>query len=219
MKVKHVSKAPVKNTPNYTDIVVAIANTEVLKYWHKNIQLPFINTTEDRLDKGWNWPRTIYTLHGTIAKIRNQQPICYTIGKKVDDGYLPLALVFVAEKYPALFDVTKSSSFVWYLSTAPQEFAKMFLKDEDIPKLGKLCVDVGITSSFNSNNNGVIGLHASREGGDWLFEFYQKGCDITNLGKNIKLPYTRKYLGNDGRYFYADEKKAKDINRNNNVYR
>ncbi len=219
VEVKHVSKAPIKNSTNHTDIVVTVANKEVLDYWHKNIQLPFINTMESRLDKGWDWPKTIYRVHGTIAKIRNQLPVCYTIGKRIGDDFLPLGLIFVAERYPALFDEAKSSSFIWYLSTAPRRFTEMFLKDEDIPTLGELCVDVGITSSFNNSNNGVIGLHASPEGGDWLFNFYQERCDITNLSKDIKLPFARRFLGNDGRYFYANEDKAEHISVCNNIYR
>jgi len=224
MKIEHICKAPIRGLTSHTDVEVRVANKELLNFWHNQVQLPFINSMDNRLDVGWNWPNKILLVQGTIARQLNQEPVCYTIGKKIGEGFLPLALIFLAEKYPAVFDKQKSSSFIWYLSTAPQDFLKLYLDENNMPNISELCLDVGITASYINGYNGIIGLHAlnskkKKKASKKLLNFYQNTCGLINLGSKEELPPGRKIFGNDGRYFYADEKKANLIRVANNIYR
>lgn len=218
--VSHITKVPKRYGDGQLPVYVRIANSNVLNFWHNNVQLPYINTLRNRADKNWNWP-TMFITHSTIASLLGQKPNCYTIGVKLNDLFLPLSLLFVAEKYPALHEHRRDSSFIWYLATAPEDFLLTYLKRADLPaRLGVLCIDVGITTSFNNNNAGLIGLHAAQSGGQKLIRFYADKCGLNNLPKKSKLTLGRNLIGgNDGRYFYTDESIALSISIKNDLFR
>ena len=199
---KHLSTLPTKSGGT-VDVVVRKANEQLLQYWNQVVQ-PLINNSEEkRADKGWDWPTSTKTL-SFVAKILKQQPCCYTIGMKFNDKFFPCALIFVAENYKYLKSKDKDSTFIWFMASAPDEFYINNNLGDQIPKLGFACLDVGVTSSFNNANNGLIGLHASPSGKERLLEFYSKH-QMYNLDKAENISIARK---NDGRYFYFDEIRA-----------
>jgi hypothetical protein len=150
-----------------------------------------------------------------FANILKQKPSCYTIGMKVEEKFMPCALIFMAENYPHLPEGTKACSFIWFMATLPEEVYQKNGLGNLIPKLGTACLDIGVTTSFNNSNDGLMGLHASPEGKERLVEFYQKQ-GMSRLVPNKKISLMRK---NDGRYFFYDSIDALHMSRSCDIWR
>lgn len=213
--VAFVKSAPHKKNTGCMPIKIEEASTDVLEYWHRNIQKPFINNDFNRADRGWNWPR-IDRNFGAIGWALHQEPRCYMVVKEMPAGLLPLALVFQAEKYPALQDNFKESCFLWFMAAAPEAFLLKHLPVSEVPSLGKIIVDIGVTTSYNNSNDGIIGLHSSPYGGARLRNFYANKCSLANLPSNTIISLARH---NDGNYFYATESIALTYSKSNDSLR
>lgn len=214
--VPYAVRAPLKYSNGELPIQIKEANAEVLNYWHKNVQLAFINKMVDtRADGGWNWPK-IVRRNSIIANVRGQRPKCYSAGVVIKGRFIPLSLVFLAENYPALYDKSQNSSFIWFMASAPESFFTTVMSHPKIASFGKICIDIGVTSSINNLNRGVIGLHAAPEGGSKLIDYYESKCDLKSLDKNVSISLIRR---NDGRYFYLDPNSAFNFSHNHDHLR
>lgn len=208
--IPFVLKAPRRDKKGETPICIKRANKDLLAYWHEEIQKPFIDKDSDRVDYRWNWP-IIVSSHSILANQLKQDPKCYAIGKDLDSIFIPIALILIAESYPALHDKTKKCSFVWYMAGAPQEYCVQFITEPELASVGRLCLDIGITTSFNNLYGGNLGLHADPKGGMDLFNFYEQKCNLLHLNSKTWISLFRR---NDGRYFYADSDRAVLLSRN-----
>ncbi|MGH8604992.1 MAG: hypothetical protein ACREXR_20065 [Gammaproteobacteria bacterium] len=69
-----------------------------------------------------------------------------------------------------------------------------------------------IVTSQNLGQNGCIWLHADPLGGDRLLRFYKSDCRLMPLPETAVLPtLERRLLGNDGRYFFTDARRAEEL--------
>ncbi|MDH5546770.1 MAG: hypothetical protein OEZ43_14350 [Gammaproteobacteria bacterium] len=207
-----VSKAVTRTTRklaesqrSYVQLFVKVADRNLLESWHREVQRPYINLKRERADRGWNWPG-IMTLQGSVADRLGQEPVFYAVGLKRANRFIPLGLVFLAKNYYALYDSTKKGCFIWYVTSAPDEFYNSIgIPRQQIPSIGNILVDIGITVSFNQLKNGVVGLHASPKGKPDLVDFYGRVCKLKRLSSHIPIGFLGLSRRNDGRYFYSDE--------------
>lgn len=209
--ISHVVKAEIAAKTTLTNIDVVKADDQHVLIWEEYVQKPFINKDNSRADQGWNWIR-LNRWFKPIAKAIRQKPEIYCICMNKKGRFIPLGMIFIANSYPALHDKKKKSTFIWYLATAPSEFLERFLNQQEIPKVGKITIDVGLTASFQNKNDGLLGLHADPKGGEKLMGFYNH-CSLKQLNDSVSLPRGRKFGGNDGRYFYFDQESAFSFSR------
>lgn len=208
--IDHVSSAPIKADKDVTmDVLVRVPDRATVAYWHRNIQMPYINRDPGRVDYGWNW-NNIRLTHTVLGSALGQRPSCYSVGVTVGlTSYLPLGMAFLAEMYPALHDRMKHSVFLWYLAAAPDKFYEERFPDLPIPSLGRVLIDIGITCSFNNLHKGLIGLHAAPGGGAELKKMYAH-CGLLPLPPHYRISLLRP---NDGGYYYADDQVAMVLSR------
>lgn len=211
--LKHLSSLPSKSGGT-VKVYVRKANKQLLEYWNQAVQPLIDNAEENRADKGWSWP-TLTKALTFVANILRQKPCCYTVGIEYNQKFFPCALIFLAENYNYLKDRNKTGSFIWFMASAPDEFYHQHGLGNQIPKLGFACLDIGVTSSFNNSNDGLMGLHASPSGGQRLLDFYLKHR-MHRLGKAENISIARQ---NDGRYFYFDEIEALKFSQQYDQYR
>ncbi|EGR3356014.1 hypothetical protein [Vibrio parahaemolyticus] len=210
--ISHVVKAKLKAS-GYTNIEVIEASKEHLTFWDQYVQKPYINTMPERADCGWNWlTNTPFIMR--VARALNQAPQLFSIVMEKDKRFIPLGLVLVVNKYPFVKDLTNESTFLWYLTSAPEDFLLEHLSKDELPSVGKITLDIGVTASFQNQNDGRVGLHADPKGGDKLIRFYKR-CKLEQLDKTAKLPLSRRLKkgGNDGRYFYFDSSSALEFSQ------
>jgi len=207
--VEFVTNAPCKYSNQTVEVYVEPANSAVLEEWHKNVQLPHIDTDGKRIDNGWNWV-FFNTGQRKLGELLGQEPECYSICVKNNYTNIPMALVYVAENMETLYNKESRSCYIWYFATAPDAYSKQFVDLDEIPKLGRLCVDIAISRSFCRKHSGVIGLHAAPTGGDKLLHFFQNHCGLNRLGNDVEITGDKE---NDGRYFYADEALALELSQ------
>lgn len=215
---KFVSRAPRKGGGE-VELRVSRMTIPHVVWWQANVQ-PIIDRDETRVDNGWNW--ALYVPFTMVAgTMLVQQPNAYTVGlvDHEQDAFTPVAMVLMAGRYPALDNHRKSSVFVWFLTTAPDE-ALLGLKEhpvaeDDLPKrLGTIALDVAVTHSLNHRRKGRTGLHADEEGGDGLLAWYQRrGMEV--LPEDDRLPpgIRRLVNPNDGRYCYYTIPGARDASQ------
>lgn len=190
---------------------------EHAKWWDEHVQAKWIDSL-DRADKNWNWPFRIFSATRMAAETLGQNPLALVAGVECafPPHLLPCVMSLLVRKYPDLHDPTRDSTFLWYVSPAPDEFFTQGYASAlaAVPQrriLMRIGMDMAITASYNAMRRGRLGLHADRKGGDGLVRWY-KGPE----GGMIPLPAShplpvglrRVITRNDGRYFYHDEKSA-----------
>ncbi|MBV1877685.1 MAG: hypothetical protein KUG79_08590 [Pseudomonadales bacterium] len=131
-----------------------------------------------------------------------------------DGRWIPCGMVLMAKNYNYLNQLNESAIFLWYLSTAPEEFfTAAGLNTDQMPKsIGRLIVDSAIVTSHKAGKHGKIGLHADPADPS-LDSYYEKAVGLDRLAATKALPKGRQFRqkGNDGRYFYCDEQKAERL--------
>ena len=224
-----IKKLPAFHHPGDVPIRTCEMNDEHLQLWEAYMQ-PEIDADKKRVDRGWIWPDLVKT-KSYWAGLLGQSPAKFTCGvERWKDGvFIPIGMLLVVRKYPALYDHRKLSVFLWYMSGAPRTAIESHAGPELVPdkkKLGEFLIDLAITHSINRKLLGRLGLHAAPEKGTFLVDFYN-GVGLINLHTNVPLPAGRGYLhwiknqsnGNDGRYFYAHHGVALKYTRAFDKYR
>jgi len=141
-----------------------------------------------------------------------QSPFSYCIGVEGLKGdFVPVGMMMLAGRYPALDDHKKNAVFTWFVSTAPEKLISERVGMNVPCGVGQALMDVALTHSNIVGYNGNMGLHAAPKGGVDLMDFYKKRVQLHNLSSVAKLPRGRALTGNDGRYFYTDEERARMI--------
>lgn len=160
-----------------------------------------------RADRFWSWSVLLPMCHLVqLAKRRHCRPL--VIWAREDGGrFLRVGMSILIESYPYL-DATRNldSSFVWFMSAADSAVLKSHFHMSHPPALARVLLDNAIVLSQNIGSKGRIGLHAAAAGGRALLNIYN-GCGLLRLAATAKLPpgVNRK---NDGRFFFADERRA-----------
>ena len=199
-----VTKAP--NGNGTVSVRVVAMNLDHVTWWDAYVQKE-IDTNfryKSRADIGWHWPRIFYFTNAT--KFLLQRPTGYTLGIVLPGNkFMPCALVSLVH-YKFFPNRRQKATFLWYLADAPREILDRQLIRFGLtyspPKmLGRIGLDIMTTHSFINGQQGRSELHASPSGGERLMEWYRKQGMI-NFSSQGKLPGIRRFLGNDGRYFY-----------------
>jgi len=181
-------------------IRVALMRTGHAMLWDRRIQ-PFIAARADRADRMWSWTalRTFFPL---AQFVHGRRCVAHCVFVRNNLGQaVPAAMSLLIETYPHLVQGGPLyATFAWFLSTAP-DTALAALGVAITPSLGRTCIDIAITSSFNAGHDGRIGLHAAPAGGERLIWFYEEHCGLLRLTATAALPVPQ---ANDGRFFYAD---------------
>ena len=205
--VRFVERAPTQSGEMIGLRVTKMKLPHVL-WWHSHVQ-PLVDQDAARGDQNWNW--LLYVPFATLAGgILARQPVGYTVGICVDgsDHFIPCALVQLLGRFPALDAHKKKSTFVWFLSTAPDK-ALLTIKEHPIaedrlPKrLGTIALDVAVTHSLNKHRFGRTALYAEEAGGNILLKWYQKrGMSVLPADQRLPPGPRRLFKPSDGRYCY-----------------
>lgn len=217
----YMQYCPSSNPGSKIPVQVVPLTEKIVHIWVKEIQ-PYIKTQPNRSDVNWRWG-IFYMLTRLIPQIKG-----YAILTKTNKNTaIPAGLILCFPKYKWLADHNKLSSFVWFITSAPNEILKT-LDVDNPPKVGRCLLDTAVQISMNAGYQGRIGLHAAPAGGNKLMSFYRH-LDMLNLERNIALPagparllQTRQApqnYQNDGRFFYTDERAAAKITLKGNIWR
>lgn len=181
---------------------------ELAEEWHLAYQ-PAINATS-RADRGWSWPRIRGRFYWLSEQL-GQDPIAYCLGVPDNaNNFSPVGMLLLAGRYPALNNHSDESVFAWFLAAAPEDLMHNRISRRP-RKVGRALIDAALTHSCIMGHDGRTGLHAHPKGGAQLMDYYQKSVGLQQLPALTPLPRVRRLLGNDGRYFYADEPTAHRI--------
>lgn len=175
-------------------------------WWDARVQ-PTIARTSGRADRHWIWSAVLplFLLH-QLSKRRRCRPL--VMWAYADNGRLVrAAMSLVIERYPRLDDATGGlAHYLWLVSTAPNSILARF-GVSDAPSLGGVSVDASMVLSENAGFAGRIGLHAAPSGGDGLVKLYEIDCGLQRLPITSVLPRAVRRT-DDGRFFYADDRRA-----------
>lgn len=203
-----VSEAPTRGDAA-TPLRVSPLRPAHILWWQANVQ-PVIDRDASRADRGWNWflyaPFTFAA--GTAIA---HEPAGYTVGiVSPSDGrlFVPCGLMLLVGRMRALDENRNRSTFVWFLSTAPEaalrNLDEIDLTRDTVPKrLGQITLDVALTHSFNTGRRGRVALHAAEEGGDALLAWYERqGMRVLPADRRLPRGFRRLVVPSDGRYCY-----------------
>jgi hypothetical protein len=216
---QYIRKAPCRHTTGEVPVRITKINSEHLNFWDSTVQ-PEVDKDLRRADRGWQWPKLVKR-NATLVSAIGQKPLALAFGieRTQNDEFIPVALLLVVTNYPALHVTNKKSVFIWYMSSAPRKITESIVGSNNVPSMVcEFCIDTVITVSINRRLDGLIGLHAAPLGGAWLCQRYLK-TGLLNLDPNVKLPGIRRFMGNDGRYFYTDMVTALSLSQLYDRYR
>lgn len=204
---RFVRRAPSKANPGrFVDIRVTDMTAGDALWWDRYLG-PHHARDRTRADRFWAWSVLLPMCHLVqLAKGRFCRPL--VIWARADNGqFVRAGMSILIESYPHLeVNDPSDSCFVWFLSAGDSTVLKRQWRLSDPPSLGRVLLDSPIVLSQNSGWGGRIGLHAARQGGPRLLNFYVK-CQLSRLAQSAALPpqVTRR---NDGRFFYANSRAA-----------
>ncbi len=182
-----------------------INSVGVLNTWQRDIQ--HCIAALGRPDSGWNW-RNISRMAAVIG-IRQSPSIFALMVSGATTAY-PSALVCLLEDTVYPMDPDFGAVYVYYMSAAPEACLTAIARRDEIPKLGgQALIDLAIQRSLARGHDGRVWLHAAPAGGQGLFDWYRNACGMQLVPGNVTLPGMRRFAtGNDGRYFYHDDRSA-----------
>jgi len=122
---------------------------------------------------------------------------------------IPAAMILLIESHPWLLPTARKrqSTYTWFMAAAPKKVLQG-LGVFATPSLGSILIDTALTTSMTLGYRGRMWLHADRRGGQRLFDYYSKKCNLLNVNAGFPLPSG---LLSDGRHFYATSKIAKHL--------
>lgn len=211
----------------WIDISVDAMRLEDAIFWHQYIQprIRKIGFEEDkaglprsRADHAWNWP-TFLIAFAPAQRATGRRCQALTINIEGEGRAIPAGMLLLIEDYPwwsrsTLAGRRGSSTFAWFLSSAPHAVLKESpLHIPEPPSLGHALIDIALVTSLNRGHKGRMWLHASPLGGQRLFDFYVK-MGLRAIPEGVRVPSIRNPLAgipSDGRYCYTDSKIAKSL--------
>lgn len=209
---KHIAHLESRSGAIIDAVVIEGGLAEAL-YWHQNVHLPYIAKSPDfRLDRNWNWPRLVRWFN-ILERLLGRNTAFFQINVKDTLGFaFPAGQVFVSDGFPFFPGQRQESIFLWFLAAPPTTALLAQGLPADL-KLMRPLVDVAIQFSFQRGYLGRLTLHAAASGNQAndqeLFDKYEKGVGL--IPYQNPSPSISPSRRNDGRYFYADEKRALDL--------
>jgi len=203
---KFITKLEVGNGPNLIDVKVTEGGSTDAKFWHQNIQIPYISSST-RLDRNWNWPNYIFW-YDLMERFLGRNTVYFQInGEDAHGNAFPVGQLLISDGYPFFPDKYQPCVFLWYLSAAPKEALIDYGLPADLRILRALA-DTAIQFSFQRGYDGLLTLHAASSNkpaeDSQLFGKYQS-VGLVPYPADKRIRPLRK---NDGRYFYADRAKS-----------
>jgi hypothetical protein len=163
-----------------------------------------------RADRFWSWSMLLPLCH-LVQRVKRRYCRPLVIWARTDnDRFLRVGLSILIEAYPYL-DVGQpgESHFVWFMSAADPGVLTTEFGMSHPPALARVLLDNAIVLSQNAGLGGRIGLHAAAAGGDGLLVVYER-CRLLRLPVAASLPPSIR-RPNDGRFFYADDRRAETL--------
>ena len=141
-------------------VKIVLLDRNIARFWQNEIQPLFraSSLVRQRPDERWHWP-VLLQLLPRLALLNGQRCFGYAVMTETAGGNsVPIALALVVEKYD-LLESEDPGTFLWFAASAPTSaFAALTIPRVD--DLGRVLIDVTITTTFNAGQNGCIGLHA-----------------------------------------------------------
>jgi hypothetical protein len=208
---RFVRRAPCKSNPaRRVDIRITDMRAADAAWWDRKLG-PYHRLDRTRADRRWVWSAL---LPFCCVIQQRKQRTCRALVIWARDGgrFIRVGMAIVIEGYPHV-DVTdrSHSNFVWFISAADSDVLKYRHGVSDPPSLGRVLIDCALVSSEGAGFEGRISLHASREGGQRLLDFYLKR-GLIRLTETAQLPVSVRRR-NDGRFFYANASVANSLAR------
>ena len=212
-KIARVKKAPTKSGATIP-LHISKMTLKQVRWWQAEIQ-PVIDELPNRADKYWNWV-LIAASTNVIGRLFTRKPTGISIGIKIGQNFVPVALLQLVSKFPYLKNPEQKSAFIWYLSVAPKEALLQLegieIKEDLLPKrLGSIALDTAVVYAMNHRYKGRTALHADEEGGDQLLDWYiARGMQIFPKNDDLDIGIRSIIVPNDGRYCYYSEEGARE---------
>lgn len=218
-----INRLPRGKTPSdLIEAQIGPADETDVRFWQRSIQ-PLIDAAlPTRLDRRWNWEamhngRTPVAL---LARLAGQNPLTYCIRAMAEQHgspkAVPVAMMFMVERYPSLVEPDCTTPFIVYISGAPDIFLRQ--RFGETLRLMLPVIDTAVTVSGVLGYRGCVGLHAHPKGGENLFSRYERVGLARISAANANLTLGRmtinrlaNLLSDDGPYFYADDSIASEI--------
>ncbi len=233
MPLEYAKRVWDPSSSTWVEIAIVNMTPEHAFYWDAVIQ-PAIRTIGNqerregkkpsRVDHHWSWPRirVLLPLAQSLIKRRCraltvllqrdliwQEP--WEGPPKIEDEpkAIPAAMILLIESYPWLLPTARKrqSTFTWFIASAPKKVLQE-LGVFTTPSLGSILIDTALITSMTLGHRGRMWLHADHRGGQRLFDYYSKKCNLPNVGHGFPLPSG---LLSDGRHFYATSTIAKQL--------
>jgi len=232
--LKYAKRVWDSSSSTWVEIAIVHMTPEHAQYWDAVIQ-PAIRTIGNqerregkkpsRADHNWHWTRirVLLPLAQSLIKRRCraltillrrdriwQEPWEAGPPKPEDEPKaIPAAMVLLIESYPWLLPTARKrqSTFTWFMAAAPKKVLQG-LGVFATPSLGSILLDTALITSMALGYRGRMWLHANRRGGQRLFDYYSKKCNLLNVSDGFPLPSGSL---SDGRHFYATSKIAKQL--------
>jgi hypothetical protein len=172
-----------------------------------------------RADVGWRWGESLSSigLCFLVGRALGQRPVFLSLGLIGGDLRIrPIGMLLLAEYFVWKGD-QNPCVFVWFLSDAPGAFFESQRIDRVKP-LGRMLVDVAVCRSFHLGHSGRILLHADKNGGCELCDWYRNlGMHCISAEEVPSISAARQT--NDGRFFYFRPEQAAEFSRGMDQFR
>jgi len=204
----YARRAPLRGAPHVSvPIRVSPMSWADSFWWDARVQ-PALARMSDRADRFWSWAFIRQVLPIWQHRKGRRCIALVTWVRNREGNGVRAAMHLFLERYPHLDTrVRQEATFVWFISTAPDDVLAQFGVPE-APALGRICIDAAIVASMAVGHGGRIGLHCARAGGTRLLLFYEQKCRLLRLPPLAELPVARH---NDGRFFYTDQERAEEL--------
>jgi hypothetical protein len=180
-----------------------------LRAWQRLVHDPYIAPDPARLDRSWNWPR-YYAASHFLNDAHGRLTDAFQLLVPAPDGSaIPVGMAMLVSGYPHPGRPQDMSTFVWFLTAAPQQALRDLGLAHRFVVL-PLLLDTAVQISRWQGLEGRVALHADHRGTrdqqDDLVRRY-KACGLTrrNHLRGLWLSLFRKM---DDRYFVYDEASA-----------
>lgn len=213
MSPNFVKRIPVKGAQVAATekCIVSDVGFKELKEWHDQIQLPFITNIplsaaqDPALDRKWNWPAIyLFSLATNRAKKRAVEAFQLLIeGPNPNKGFVIVGQALLVHGYVHPGSRFEKTTFVWYLTSTPQNALNSFSVSNQYVVL-PLLLDTAIQKSLKRGFGGRIALHADSHGTatqqERLIRLYKR-YGLTQMAhlKGTFLSFFRPRI--DGQYF------------------
>ena len=162
---------------------------------------------------------------GLFGDTKAEPPTGLAVGKclilRSREGEItPIGMLISVPRFVSnINEKVDARNLVWFLSNAPREFFARIASNVTPPAyVAHGLLDTSIVCADAEFESKESFLHASKEGGDKLLEFYESRCNMKRL-ESGHSPITPVRRFDMDRYFHLDGKNSREFSAKFNVLR